>query len=279
MKTLRRLCVAAAALALLALPGSALASSKDRNHDRIPDRWEKRHHLSLKVNQAKKDPDKDGLNNLGEFRSHTDPRDPDTDNDGTEDGDEDADRDGVDNENEIEEHTSPTVRDSNHNGRPDGREDADRDHLNNAGEDATGNNPVDPDTDDDGVEDGEEVAGTIASFDGTTLVINLARGGQKTGTVNASTEIKCETEDELNDDESGSGRDSARLSSDGSDDGPNHDAGDDRAGDDNSGPGSDQEHDGDEDNRCTTADLTMGTAVHEAELHSDGSFQEIELIK
>ncbi|HEX8854141.1 MAG TPA: hypothetical protein VF752_00970 [Thermoleophilaceae bacterium] len=274
MRTLKRLCVAAAALALLALPASALASSKDRNHDRIPDRWEKRHHLSLRVNQAKRDQDNDGLNNLGEFRSHTDPRDPDTDNDGVEDGDEDADRDGVDNENEIRERTNPEARDSNHNGRSDGREDADHDGLNNTGEDRTGNDPVDPDTDDDGVKDGKEVAGTIASFNGTTLVINLAEGGQRTGTVNASTEIKCETEDELNDDESGSGHDSTRLSRDGSDDGPNHDS-----GDDNSGPGSDAEHDGDEDNRCTTADLTTGTGVHEAELRLDGSFEEIELIK
>src|SRR4051794_38133044 len=100
MKTLRRLCVVAAALALLALPGGALAHSRDRNHDRIPDRWEKKFHLSLKVNQARKDQDKDGLNNLGEFKSHTNPRHADTDNDGVEDGDEDADNDGVDNENE-----------------------------------------------------------------------------------------------------------------------------------------------------------------------------------
>ena len=53
------LLAALGALALLALP--SLAAAKDRNHDRIPDRWEKRHHLSLKVNQAARDQDRDHL--------------------------------------------------------------------------------------------------------------------------------------------------------------------------------------------------------------------------
>ena len=44
------LLAALAALALLALP--SFAAAKDRNNDRIPDRWEKRHDLSLKVSQA-----------------------------------------------------------------------------------------------------------------------------------------------------------------------------------------------------------------------------------
>jgi hypothetical protein len=74
--------------ALLALPSGAAA--RDRNHDRIPDRWEKAHHLSLKVNQAHRDQDSDGLDNRGEFQASDKPHDPDTDNDGTEDGDENA---------------------------------------------------------------------------------------------------------------------------------------------------------------------------------------------
>lgn len=78
------LAAAAALVALLALP--SLASARDRNHDRIPDRWEKRHHLSLGVNQARHDQDRDGLRNRGEFVARTDPRDPDTDNDGIGDG-------------------------------------------------------------------------------------------------------------------------------------------------------------------------------------------------
>jgi hypothetical protein len=69
---------------MLALAGSA--SAKDRNHDRIPDRWEKRHHLSLHVNQARRDQDKDGLKNRAEWRAGDDPRKADTDGDGVEDG-------------------------------------------------------------------------------------------------------------------------------------------------------------------------------------------------
>jgi hypothetical protein len=76
------------ALAILALP--ALASAKDRNHDRIPDRWEKRHHLSLQVNQAHRDQDNDGLDNRSEFRAGDDPRSRDSDDDGVIDGNENA---------------------------------------------------------------------------------------------------------------------------------------------------------------------------------------------
>ena len=79
---------AAIALMLFVLPGAA--SARDRNHDRIPDRWEKHHRLSLHKNQAKRDQDHDGLRNRGEFRAGDDPRDPDSDNDGTEDGEEGA---------------------------------------------------------------------------------------------------------------------------------------------------------------------------------------------
>jgi hypothetical protein len=79
---------------LLALVGMLLlagsASAKDRNRDGIPDRWEKRHHLSLDVKQGRKDQDRDGLRNRAEWRSGTSPRDADSDDDGTEDGDENA---------------------------------------------------------------------------------------------------------------------------------------------------------------------------------------------
>ena len=75
-------------LLVVALPGAAAA--RDRNHDKIPDRWEKRHHLSLHKNQAKRNQDRDGLKNRQEWKAGDDPRDPDSDNDGTEDGDEGA---------------------------------------------------------------------------------------------------------------------------------------------------------------------------------------------
>jgi hypothetical protein len=82
------LALALGALALLAMPG--LAAAKDRNHDRIPDRWEKRHHLSLRVEQAGLDQDRDHLRNRAEFLSGDDPRDHDSDDDGVADGDEQA---------------------------------------------------------------------------------------------------------------------------------------------------------------------------------------------
>lgn len=78
--------LAAAGLLALASP----ASARDRNHDRIPDRWERAHHLSLKVNEARRDEDRDGLRNRDEFRADMNPRDRDTDDDGIKDGDENA---------------------------------------------------------------------------------------------------------------------------------------------------------------------------------------------
>ncbi len=80
--------VAIVGLLVIALPGAAAA--RDRNHDRIPDRWEKRHDLSLHKNQAKRNQDRDGLKNRQEWKAGDDPRDPDSDNDGVEDGDEGA---------------------------------------------------------------------------------------------------------------------------------------------------------------------------------------------
>jgi hypothetical protein len=82
------LAMALAVAASLMLAGGALA--KDRNHDRIPDKWEKRHHLSLHHKQGRRDQDHDGLKNRGEFRAHLNPRDADTDDDGIDDGDEHA---------------------------------------------------------------------------------------------------------------------------------------------------------------------------------------------
>ncbi len=81
---------ALALLALLALP--SVAAAKDRNNDRIPDRWEKRHHLSLEVKQTTRDQDRDQLRNRAEFLSGNDPRDRDSDDDGVMDDDENAGR-------------------------------------------------------------------------------------------------------------------------------------------------------------------------------------------
>jgi Bacterial TSP3 repeat len=77
-------------LVMLAVPGVAAAKQRDRNHDGIPDRWEKRHHLSTRVNQARRDQDRDHLRNRAEFLAGTNPRNADSDGDGIPDGEENA---------------------------------------------------------------------------------------------------------------------------------------------------------------------------------------------
>jgi thrombospondin type 3 repeat protein len=99
-------------LAALAAPSGALAASKDSNHDGLPDGWEVKHHLSLKVNEANLDQDHDGLNNLGELRHGTDPRKADSDRDGLKDG------------AEVKTGNNPRQRDTDGDGVRDGRENA-----------------------------------------------------------------------------------------------------------------------------------------------------------
>jgi hypothetical protein len=70
------------------MPG--LAAAKDRNHDHLPDRWEKAHHLSLTVNQAHRDQDHDQMRNRAEFLAGDNPRDKDSNDDGVMDGEENA---------------------------------------------------------------------------------------------------------------------------------------------------------------------------------------------
>lgn len=243
MRKIKLLLFGVVLAALLAVPGAAMAKSRDRDHDKLPDKWEHKFHLSTHKKSAKGDPDRDGLNNLGEFRAGTNPRSADTDRDGINDANDDQDNDGVDNVDEQHE----------------------------------GTNPRDSDTDNDGVEDGDESAGTVDSFvedsanPGTgVLTIRLADGSTISGKVDSTTEIECRTpraEDDANDD-------SVHARHDGGDDGDRSGSGD---NEDHSGPG----RNGDESN-CTTADLTAGTPVHEAELHGSGAdavFEEVKLLK
>lgn len=209
---------------LLALTGMLLlagsASAKDRNHDRIPDRWEKRHHLSLHVNQARRDQDRDGLRNRAEFRAGTDPRDSDTDGD--------------------------SIRDS------------------------------------------EEHAGTIVSFtDGVLKIAVFGRTDPLVGTVDASTEIECESSGATaassgGSSDDGPGHDQGDDHGDGADDGPGHDQGDDH-GDDSAGDdhGDDSGDDSGDDGRaCGIDQLVAGVKVDEAELRLSGGtavFEKLEL--
>lgn len=173
-----------AILASLALTSAAGAHTRDRNRDRIPDRWERQHHLSLKVNQARRDQDHDGLDNRGEFQAGLDP------------------------------------------------------HV--------------ADTDHDGIDDGDENAGTIGSFTGGVLTVNLAGGGTLTATVTPDTEIECDT---------------ATASTSGGDD-PGDD---DEQGDDQNGDGEHGDHHGGGDDEgeggnCGAEALTQGRQVKEGEL-------------
>jgi hypothetical protein len=57
-------------------------AARDRDHDGLPDRWERRYDLSTSKKSAKGDPDRDGLRNRREYRLRTNPRKRDTDGDG-----------------------------------------------------------------------------------------------------------------------------------------------------------------------------------------------------
>ena len=150
------------------------------------------------------------------------------------------------------------------------------DHLRNRAEFLAGDNPRERDTDDDGVLDGEENAGTIASFDADNGQAGdrplRRRHGQRHGhrtkpRSSASTRASSVSasdsslgEDNSGDD-TGPGWPGERRSS----------RADDNGGD-NSGPGSSA--------NCTTADLTAGAVVQEAELEIENgtaTFEEVEL--
>src|SRR3954452_22400466 len=306
LRRVRLVLAAVALIALLAVP--AMASAKrshkknaDRNHNSIPDKWEKRFHLRGK-GVAKADPDKDGLNNLSEFRSRTNPLKTDSNGNGVGDASEDPDHDGVDNGNEARERTNPCKADSNGNGVKDGREDADKDKLNNGGEDQAGTDPINPDSDGDGIKDGDERAGEVVSFDGTTLTLRVLGGQTLTGTVDENTWIDGWSADtSSSSDDSGDwwddssypsvdelkvrahahlevdpGADDPSLDDPGADDpGADDPSLDDPSLDDpGADDGSGDDSSGDDGSGCTTDVLKPGVAVSEADLSAtaDGLF-------
>ncbi|MBI5311056.1 MAG: hypothetical protein HZB14_08570 [Actinobacteria bacterium] len=89
--------IVGALLIALALAATAQAAPRDANRDGLPDRWERKHGLSLKVNQSRRDQDHDGVANVCELQARTSPRRKDSYRDGRRDGAEDHDRDGVSN--------------------------------------------------------------------------------------------------------------------------------------------------------------------------------------
>jgi hypothetical protein len=99
------------------------APPRDRDHDRLPDRWERKHQLSTKKPSAKRDPDSDRLRNRRELRLRTHPRRADTDRDRLRDGAEvrrfhtnprrrDTDRDGFSDGCELRKGANPRKRQS-----------------------------------------------------------------------------------------------------------------------------------------------------------------------
>ncbi|HET7417188.1 MAG TPA: hypothetical protein VFJ61_06165 [Solirubrobacterales bacterium] len=233
--------LALGALALLAMPG--VAAAKDRNHDRIPDRWEKRHHLSLKVDQAGHDQDGDHLRNRAEFLSGDDPRDHDSDDDGVADGQEQA----------------GTIASF----------DATSGRLTI---DLFGSDTISGLVNDETEIKCEDHGGASASSDGSEVGDdNSGSGEAEPGDDNGGQVEPGDdngTHEEAGDDNGGQGEE---------------EPGDDRGGDnsgpsDNSGPGSGDDADGG--STCTTADLVAGAVVQEAELKIAGGqavFEEVEL--
>ena len=244
------------ALLTLALPSAA--SARDRDHDGLSDRWEKRHKLSVKRNSAHADLDRDKVDNANEYRQRTNPRDADSDNDG----------------------------------RGDGREDTDRDRLNNRSEDATGNDPRDPDTDDDGVKDGRERAGTVVSFEDGLLLIDLANGSSVSGLVTGDTDFKCKSESEAERAHGKRGPKAGKSTEDESSEGegevpePGDDSGesdDYPEGFDHDGGSGHDDGEGKKDKkRCSADDVKPGLGVHKAKLvlTADGlEFKRVTLLR
>ncbi len=164
----------------------------DSDNDGLPDGWEVGHSLDpldgTGVNGASGDPDGDTLTNAQELTLGTNPRNADTDGDGTPDNQEgntgapDTDMDGIPDAVETANGTNPNNPDTDGDGLPDGWEvnnnlnprdatgengasgDPDNDGLNNLGEFQQGTNPRNADTDGDGIRDGDE--GNLSSDPG-----------------------------------------------------------------------------------------------------------------
>lgn len=231
--------LALGALALLAMPG--LAAAKDRNHDRIPDRWEKRHHLSLKVNQARLDQDRDHLRNRAEFLAGDDPRDHDSDDDGVMDGHEQA--------GTIASFDAETGRLT----------------IDLFGTDTISGLV----TDQTEIECEDHASGATASSE-----------GPGSGEAEPGDDHGGEGEVEAGDDNGGQGEEEPGDDHGGEEAGDDHHGDNSGPGSENSGPGRGDESDDDEDRACTTAELVPGAVVEEAELkivNGQAIFKEVEL--
>ncbi|HNQ74020.1 MAG TPA: hypothetical protein PKN95_10515 [Verrucomicrobiota bacterium] len=143
----------------LAVSDLKVFARTDVDEDGMDDDWERRHGLIVGVKDDQGDPDLDGLKNLSEFQLLTDPHDPDTDDDGLNDGD------------EVNVHfTNPLSSDTDTDGLSDGEE------IN-----IYGTNPLNADSDDDGFNDGLEVSLESHPLDPASTPDNFALRNDASG--------------------------------------------------------------------------------------------------
>ena len=269
MSRLSRLLSTTALLVSAAALTASPALARDRDHDRLPDKWEKRHHLNLKKDDSRRDLDRDRLSNYGEYRAHTNPR----------------------------------KKDSDRDRRRDDREDYDRDKLRNGAEIRTGFDPGDKDSDNDGVKDGRENAGKIVKLSDSSIKIKLAVGGSLTARLGDNLAVECAPGDSgstpgSDPDVPEPGEDAPEPGEDDEEPGEPGDPGDEDASDAvdasiaQEETGEDAEDFNDEafdrefgddtgggDESCGTATLKRGAMVHKAKVTRDGSGKQLVAIQ
>ena len=119
-------------------------------------------------------------------------------------------------------------------------------------------------------------AGTVSSFDGHTLKIQLADGSTVSGAVNDSTEIECQAADDSQSDFKADHEGGDRSGSD-----QQGDRGDDDANNNNNDENDDNDNDDNNVQNCDASSLTPGAIVHEAELKLGGAgavWEKVELL-
>lgn len=131
---------------------------------------------SFRVINVGNDRDADCLPDAVETTLGLNPDNPDSDNDGINDGEEDADNDGLSNCGEVLVGTDPANPDSDGDGIRDGAEDSDGDDLSNADELLAGTDFLDPDSDDDRYPDGLEVAARSDPLDPASTPYTVTGG-------------------------------------------------------------------------------------------------------
>ena len=110
-------------------------------------------------------------------------------------------------------------------------------------------------------------AGTIASFTGGVLTIQLTDGSTVSGTVANDTKIECAAAAQSGEDRGDGDRDQGDQSTSGDDDQASGGS-DQSTGDDDQGSGDDDQSSG---GSCSSSDLKPGTAIRAAELRISGA--------